>query len=208
MARIFDGVTKLVLESANTPMFNDPSRYAINPTFIPDLPLYYQTVVGGRVVEASDEEKAEWDAKFLAEAKQKKLEEIDTRTRDGISRGFYFDNKQFSLSTQAQINLLGLRSAVNDKLLTFPHRMSTTDDTVEYVIPDLATLEEILAVATGHIKYYYDGGRTLKLAVRDCSTIDAVNAVKDTRSLETAALSAMILDHYHAFTGEGSSSSS
>ena len=125
---------------------------------------------------------SEWElVDDLAVAKVIKNREIDVRTRELIDMGFTYDGHQFSLSTQAQQNIVGLKTPIDLGWVTFPHKCSTIDDTIEYELPDAAAYYAWYGTAVGTIKAHYDSGRALKIVVEACSTIAEVDAVEDSR---------------------------
>jgi len=114
-------------------------------------------------------------------AKQRKNDAIDERTRQMISEGFDHDNRHFSLSAQAQMNLDGVQMAAEKSIINFPHKMSTDDDGIEYELADQGALDVVYGKAVGKIKQCMDGGRDLKNAVMAATTVEDVRAVADER---------------------------
>lgn len=117
----------------------------------------------------------------LVGAKQRKQDEIDARTRVLIGAGFTYDGHQFSLSAQAQQNIVGLKTPIDMGWITFPHKCSTMDSSIEYELADAAAYYAWYAQAVGTIKVHYDSGRALKLTVEACTTVAEVDAVEDNR---------------------------
>lgn len=118
----------------------------------------------------------------LADVKRDKNALIDARTRELIGAGFTHDGHHFSLSDQAQMNIVGLKTPIDAGWVTFPHAMSTTDDNdPEYVLADVAAYTAVYAAAVGTVKAHTDSGRTLKKAVAAAETIADVAAVVDER---------------------------
>jgi hypothetical protein len=118
----------------------------------------------------------------LAHIRAIKNAEIDKRTRVLIGQGFVYDGHLFSLSEQAQMNIVGLKTPVDLGWVTFPHKMSTmNDDDPEYELPDLSAYYSVYAQAVGTIKAHMDSGRALKIQVAACTTVAEVDAVEDTR---------------------------
>ena len=113
----------------------------------------------------------------LDEKKVQKCDAIDARTDAIIGEGFLFDGKQFSLSTEAQTNWLGM--LVLQSVLTWPFGITSQDEHTY-----LLTQENLpLFVGTGMlvIKNAVDSGRALKSAAVDATTPEELDAVVDTR---------------------------
>lgn len=128
---------------------------------------------------------------LLLKAKEKKYVVIDNRTSELIGEGFTYDGKIFSLSRQAQSNMLGVRAAIADyraagtlaafEAAFFPLKFNTLDDDDS---TGLATVNDFLAfydTAMGTVRAYLDGGTALKAAIRSAVDIAGVDAVVDNR---------------------------
>lgn len=142
---------------------------------------YYWKAAGDVVVEMDAAEKTTADAMQLDIAKGNKTAAIDARTREIISEGFIYDCAEFSLSVQAQQNIVGLKVPIDMGWITFPHKVSTMDDNVEYELADATAYYNWYAAATTAIKTPYDSGRALKVQVMACTTVAEVDAIEDTR---------------------------
>jgi hypothetical protein len=128
---------------------------------------------------------------LLIKAKEKRYVEIDERTSELIGEGFTYDGKIFSLSRQAQSNMLGVRAAIADyrasgtlsafEAAFFPLKFNTLDDTDS---TGLALVDDFLTfydTAMGTVRAYLDGGTALKAAIRAAVDIAGVDAVVDER---------------------------
>jgi hypothetical protein len=123
-----------------------------------------------------------WDAATFNEYKEAKQDAIDRRTAELIGAGFTFDGHLFSLSPQAQQNIVGLVKPIELGWITFPHSMSTTESaSPEYLVADATTFNLLYQTALGTIKAHMDSGRALKKSVASCLTVGDVDAVEDTR---------------------------
>ncbi len=110
--------------------------------------------------------------------------EIDQRTSDLIAEGFQFPPTTglvFSLSAEAQTNLLGLESARLDPAFTYPVNWNSIDDEAVYAIPDADTAHSFYLTALGTIRAWKDSGTALKDQVRAATTPAEVAAVVDNR---------------------------
>jgi len=109
---------------------------------------------------------------------------IDRNTGDLIGQGFQFPPSTgliFSLSAEAQTNLLGLESARLDPAFTYPVEWNSIDDEAVYEIPDAATAHSFYLTALGTIRAWKDSGTALKDQVRAATTPAEVAAVQDNR---------------------------
>jgi hypothetical protein len=120
-----------------------------------------------------------YDVNNLDELKALRMEQIDQRTGVLISQGFTYNTKVFSMSENAQNNLLGSYSARD--LLTYPFDWNTKDDSETYQIADSTEMANFFMAALTFKKGHQDSGTTLKGQVRDAVDIAAVNAIVDNR---------------------------
>lgn len=121
------------------------------------------------------------DLTNLQELKAWRYEMIDARTSELIKQGFSYQGKQFSLSQNAQINILGLDNAKDDPALSYPIKYNTIDDLDSYDVVDASDVHNMYLSALATKKGYTDSGTVLKQQIRDAVDIDAVNAIVDNR---------------------------
>lgn len=114
----------------------------------------------------------------LPSHKAAKKAAIDAKTREIIARGFTFDGHLFSLSSQAQMNWIGL--LVCQSFMTWPVCVTTKDD-LEYALAQ-ANLQAFTEAGVAVVAAAYGSGRALKITVDACSTRAAVDAVSDDRA--------------------------
>ncbi len=117
----------------------------------------------------------------LEEYKSVRYNEIDSRTGELITQGFTYQNLVFSLSQNAQINILGLDNTKDDPALTYPIEYSTIDDSDHYYVQNATDLHYMYLTALATKKSYVDSGTLLKDAVRDAIDDDAVLLIIDNR---------------------------
>jgi hypothetical protein len=115
----------------------------------------------------------------LDELKAYKKREIDNRTEKLIAAGYTYATKVFSLSSNAQTNLIGLDNVMTE--LTYPITYSTLDDLDSYDVVDATDMHNMYLTALTTKKGHLDSGRTLKESVNAAVDIAAVNAVVDAR---------------------------
>ena len=120
-----------------------------------------------------------YDLTDLAQLKEFRYSQIDKRTGALISAGFPYNSKVFSMSENAQNNLLGTYSARD--LLTYPFSWNTKDDSETYQIADATEMATFFMSALAFKKGHQDSGTDLKTQVRDAVDIAAVNAIVDNR---------------------------
>ena len=113
--------------------------------------------------------------------KAKKYVEIDTRTEELISFGYTYQEKQFSLSANAQTNILALFSTRNEPEFSYPVRYNTIDDTDYYDITDATDLKNMYLTALATKKGHVDSGTALKDQVRAATTEEEIEAITDNR---------------------------
>ena len=113
------------------------------------------------------------------ELKAYRFTEIDYKTGKLISQGFVYNGVTFSMSTNAQSNLLG--SFLAKDSLTYPFSWNAKDDSSTYAIADVAEMTTFFMTALGTKKAHQDSGSALKNQVRDAVDIAAVNAIVDAR---------------------------
>jgi hypothetical protein len=120
----------------------------------------------------------------LDEYKDLKNNSIDRRTGELIELGFEFppaSGKLFSLSPNAQTNILALDHTRDDVSMTYPINYNTIDDKDVYAVPDSATLHNMYLTALSVKKSHLDSGTLLKDDVRAAVDEAAVDLVTDSR---------------------------
>lgn len=115
----------------------------------------------------------------LEEYKGIRFKQIDAKTQELISQGFTYATMQFSLSSNAQINLLGLE--LDKAILTYPIEWNNIDDTDKYMIVDVTDATNFHIASLTTKKTHLDSGSALKQSIRDCTTKAEVDAVVDNR---------------------------
>jgi hypothetical protein len=117
----------------------------------------------------------------LDEYKDVRFKEIDATTFERISLGFSYNNLVFSLSQNAQINILGMDEVRDDPAMTYPIEYSTIDDLAHYTVTDSTDLHNMYLTALGTKKSWVDSGTVLKDAVRAAIDENAVSLIIDNR---------------------------
>lgn len=121
----------------------------------------------------------ETDSLFLL--KEEKMEEINTRTSELISEGFAFAGKVFSLSSNAQTNLIALFATKDNPALTYPLEFNTLNDLDSYTVLNAATIEGMYLTALGTKKGCLDSGSILKDQARSSTNKAEIDLVIDQR---------------------------
>lgn len=119
----------------------------------------------------------------LAGYKNRRLEEIDTRTRELIDTGFEFDGEVFSLSIQSQINWKRLRTSILTGVLTdldFP-RTEATLNHGEYTLNRVSHASDFYAAYANRLDQRLRAGRSLKSQIKAATTKAEIDAVVDDR---------------------------
>jgi len=117
----------------------------------------------------------------LDEKKSIRYVEIDNNTVTLILQGFTYKNLVFSLSQNAQINILGLDNTRFDSAITYPIGYSTKDDSGHYDVVDATDLHNMYLTALATKKAWVDSGTALKDAVRAATNEAEVQAIIDNR---------------------------
>jgi hypothetical protein len=113
--------------------------------------------------------------------KNRKYQEIDTRTDELIDRGFNFGGLTFSLSQAAQSTLLGLDLTKGDPLLSYPIKYNTKDDSDTITLNNAVEVHGFFLTAVGTYRQWLDSGVALKDLVRSANTVADVIAILDER---------------------------
>jgi hypothetical protein len=113
--------------------------------------------------------------------KQLRFKEIDLRTEELIKQGFSYNNLTFSLSQNAQINILALHETRNDPALTYPIEYSTIDDSAHYDVVDATDLHNMYLTALATKKGWVDSGTALKDSIRAATNEQEVQSIIDNR---------------------------
>lgn len=165
------------------------SKYDITDWIIdPDLTALegvlniYWNISGDLITEMNQADKDAVDALTpIDEYREVKQAQIDLRTGELIATGYNFAGKQFSLSANAQTNILAMFATKDHPLFTYPVGYNTIDDHEVFSIDSSATLEGMYMTALGTKKAYLDSGTDLKAAVRAATTKAEVDAIVDPR---------------------------
>lgn len=122
-----------------------------------------------------------YDLNDLDDLKAYRFKQIDRKTGELVSAGFSYGGKTFSLSANAQINILALDETRNDPALTYPIEYNTINDLDSYSVVDADDLHNMYLTALATKKGIIDSGTTIKQQIRDAVDIAAVNAIVDNR---------------------------
>lgn len=115
----------------------------------------------------------------LADYKTLRYNEIDAKSIELISGGFVYAGKTFSLSQNAQINLLALEVDKNN--MSYPIKWNTKDDADKYDIVDATDATNFHLTSLNAVKTILDGGTDLKDQIRAATDKAQVDAVIDNR---------------------------
>jgi hypothetical protein len=117
----------------------------------------------------------------LPNYKSLRYNEIDRKTGELILNGFIYASKTFSLSYNAQINILALDETRNDPALIYPIQYNTIDDLDTYSVVDATDLHNMYLAALSTKKGIIDSGTVLKTEIRNAQTEAEVDAIIDNR---------------------------
>ena len=159
-------------------------------TLLKDGKLGYELKATDKdVVEMTKEEKD--GVTPLSELKEKRYVEIDSRTTELIGEGFTYSGKIFSMSRQAQSNMLCVRTVIADhravgtlagfEAAFFPLKFNTLDDKDSISLPKVDDFLAFYDTAMGTVRAHLDGGTGLKTMIRAAVDKAEVDAVVDER---------------------------
>jgi hypothetical protein len=121
----------------------------------------------------------------LESQKQLKLAQIDSKTRTLLSNGFPFDERWFSMSTEAQTNWLTLMALVARGRVALDNLPTiSTKDGGSYTFTSLEDLDKFLDIFSTFQSDRVSPlglGRALKTRVIDAQTIAELNDIVDNR---------------------------
>ena len=117
----------------------------------------------------------------LEEYKELRYKEIDAKTEDKIKLGFSYAGKVFSMSANAQTNILALDNTRDDPAMSYPIIYNTIDDLDSYAVINSTDLHNMYLTALGTKKAWVDSGTNLKDAVRAAIDENAVSLIIDNR---------------------------
>jgi hypothetical protein len=117
----------------------------------------------------------------LSKYKELRYNEIDYRTGELIAQGFVYATKTFSLSENAQTNILALDNTRDDPALSYPIEYNTIDDSDSYSVVDSTDMHSMYLTALATKKAHLDSGTVLKQQIRSAADEAAVNGVIDNR---------------------------
>jgi len=117
----------------------------------------------------------------LDDYKRLRYFEIDIRTGELISQGFTYQGKMFSLSANAQTNILALDNTRDDSALSYPITYNTIDDLDSYNVVDSTDLHNMYLTALVTKKGHVDSGTTLKNNIRIAINESEVDLIVDNR---------------------------
>ncbi len=113
--------------------------------------------------------------------KKEKFNQIDKKTQDLILGGYVYAGLRFSLSEDAQTNILALYATKDDPVLTYPVTFNTLDDLGYYEAADASIITAMYYSALATKKGYLDSGTILKNQVRLAATVSQVDLIVDNR---------------------------
>ena len=121
------------------------------------------------------------ESDWLDSYKGQKLQEINNNTATLIRLGYTYSGLTFSLSENAQTNILALYSTKDDPVLPYPIIFNTIDDLDTFEAIDAATISNMYYAALATKKTHLDSGTILKNQIRNSTTVAEVDAIQDTR---------------------------
>lgn len=138
-------------------------------------------ILGDSIVSESglDEIVFNHDEETLSQMKLRRYNEVDKKTGELIVAGFTYLGELFSMSYNAQINLLGLNSSKDD--LTYPIKYNAKDDSTHILLNNASEVSSMYLSALADKKSKQDSGTDLKISIESASTKSEVEAIIDNR---------------------------
>lgn len=115
-------------------------------------------------------------APTFEESKAKKIKQIDMMTNKLINKGVVFNNANFSMSFQAQLNWTNLYQS--RLLLPYPVAVTTLDDK-EYTFNNATEIANFYLVGLTQAQTILGVGRKLKIRVLDAKNQEELDEIKD-----------------------------
>jgi hypothetical protein len=181
-----DAVGLVVCESADDPWTHFPNLSQALHSVRTDAPMPCYCRGAFQATSKHNWNGSTWDEVALSDdlvaARAARLRAIDENTGNLIALGYSYAGKQFSLSSNAQRWLSGLKAGLD--LLApgdYPLRINTIDDSDNYDISDENDAKALFGTALATIKAHLASGTALKDSVRAATTVAEVDAVVDSR---------------------------
>lgn len=186
-------------------------RYAVNPSALAAYPKKdwlhdpeemktlidggvdpkYIKVTADEVLEMTQAEKDAEDSLTFTDRKKIKFKLVDAKTATLIEEGFVWNDLTFSLSRQAQNNMLGVHTAIAEneakgtiadfEASFFPITFNTIDDLDQTNIDTVADYLDFYNTGMATVRAHLDGGTALKSAIRAATTQPELDAIVDNR---------------------------
>jgi hypothetical protein len=120
------------------------------------------------------------DEAQLPEYRKRKIEAIDQKTVELIEQGFVFSSKTFSLSREAQLNLIAMEGKKSIEG-AFPAMWNTLDDLDTLIINNVTVWDAFYETAFGTKRFHLESGTALKDTVRAAATNAELDDITDPR---------------------------
>ena len=111
--------------------------------------------------------------------KEYRFEQVNLKSRDLITNGHSYGGFVFSLSENAQRNLLGLFTGKD--YLTYPMEYRTKDDLNKVFLNNATDVTNFYFSAMGTIQAHLASGNALKQQINDATTVNEVQLIIDNR---------------------------
>lgn len=123
-----------------------------------------------------------WQEQFnLPLAKEEQFKIIDNNTDSLIDQGFDYNGQTFSLSIPAQTTLFGLYVVRDEKVLQYPIRINTIDDSDYLELNNSDEVKNFYLAAVAACRAHLDSGTVLKDQVRTAAAVTDLVSVVDVR---------------------------
>lgn len=161
----------------------DPAVFLATTDFshVEGVPKYYWKIENEQLVEMTETEKDAVDIAKRPAILEKKLADIDRKTKEVVERGFQHDGQTFSLSQEAQANWTRIKIIQLSGTLVFPVTVSTMNSDLYDIVDEPSMLAFFTALDTAIVTALAQG-RALREQVKLIEHCNDIEAWVDPRS--------------------------
>jgi hypothetical protein len=148
---------------------------------------YWKIIAGDRLAEMDAAEKLALDssAPELAVARAAQMVAIDAKSEELFTAGFEYppaSGIKFGLALDTRVILLGLFTARGDPAFTYPVEFNRLDSSGTILLNDQNDVRNFFLSAMARVRTVLEGGTAVKNLVRAATTVQAIEAIVDTRT--------------------------
>jgi hypothetical protein len=167
-----EGVVERIQDAPDTIRHRNKWRAAI-----------YHRKIGGDGTQIADYEEVE-DGDGVQWRKDERHAEIDTNTNELLKQGFAYDGYTFSFGDAFRANIVLLMVAMREKAITYPAKINTVDNRHQYELKNRGKMRRFFQEYFAAFHRVHQAGEDLKEQIQQATSLAAVNAIEDTRTIE------------------------